>query len=123
MKRLPVEYVGIIWGVFGVLAGMAMIFTGGNIVLIAILAAAAVFGTIAVAEYGGGSSDTPSEKTKRRADPNNMGALIELLDEEDLHEIRQRLKHRLIDRIETGSDGELSSLDALLAEQQSQKRR
>ena len=44
--------------------------------------------------------------------------MLALLDEDDLSELRQRVKNRLIDRIEGGGDGELSSLDALLAAQE-----
>ncbi len=42
--------------------------------------------------------------------------MLALLDEDDLYELRQRLKARLMERIDGGTDGELSSLDELLAD-------
>lgn len=122
MNRIPVEFIAIIWGVFGVLAGLAIIFGGGNIVLVGLLAVAAVLGTAASAE-GGSDSSGEVEKSKRSASSNDTNALLELLDEDDLRELRGRVKQRLLHKIEQGDDGELSSLDALLAEQQLQKRR
>jgi hypothetical protein len=121
MNRLPIEYVAIIWGVFAFLAALAILFAGGNFILIGVLAVAAVLGTAAVAE-GGGEKEA-AEKSKRSASSNDTNALLELLDEDDLRELRGRVKQRLLDRIDEGGDGELSSLDALLAEQQLQKRR
>jgi cobalamin biosynthesis protein CbiD len=120
MNKPSIEHFAIIWGIFGVLAGMAMIFTGGNIVLIAILAAAAVIGTLAISDN---HSSTPAETEKAKRDSGSTGAMLELLDEDDIRELRQRIKRRIMDNIENGSDGELSSLDTLLAEQQLQKRK
>jgi len=48
---------------------------------------------------------------------------LALLDEDDLAELRQRVKNRLIERIDGGGDGELSSLDALLADQDTPPRK
>ena len=45
-------------------------------------------------------------------------ALLRLLDESDVAELRSLVKRRLADKIERGDDGELSTLDMLLAEQQ-----
>jgi hypothetical protein len=124
MQKIPVEYVAIIWGIFGVLAALAMIFAGGNIVLIGILATAAVCGTLAVSNDGSDHhGKAEAEKAKRSAGSSNPNALLDLLDEEDLRELRQRVKNRLMDSIESSSDGELSSLEALLAEQQLGKRK
>jgi len=66
--------------------------------------------------------DTRSEQStgKRKNDQSDSLSpdMLALLDEDDLAELRQRVKDRLIERIDGGGDGELSSLDALLAAQE-----
>lgn len=134
MKPYHTPVLSTIWGTFAVLAVMAMIFAGANIVLIGILATAAVVGTAAVVTSNSSDSSTSEDSAREKAkndfassnsrwDQAGMRDLLELLDEDDLRDLRQRIKRRVIDAIEMGSDGELSTLDALLAEQQLQKRK
>ena len=61
---------------------------------------------------------------KAKRDQQGISAdMLALLDEEDIAELRRRLKNRLMDRIDGGDDGELSTLDALLADQDPEPRR
>ncbi|MCU0465516.1 MAG: hypothetical protein MUF38_13220 [Anaerolineae bacterium] len=61
---------------------------------------------------------------KAKRDQQGISAdMLSLLDEEDIAELRRRLKNRLMDRIDGGDDGELSTLDALLADQDPEPRR
>lgn len=66
---------------------------------------------------GDNTSDSHSGKRKNDQTGGLSPDMLALLDEDDIAELRQRVKNRLIDRIEGGGDGELSSLDALLADQ------
>ncbi|KXK50690.1 MAG: hypothetical protein H3C32_11150 [Anaerolineae bacterium] len=52
----------------------------------------------------------------------NIEDLLALLDEDDLYELRQRAKQRLIERIEDGTASDVASFEQLLNEQ-SRKRR
>jgi|GEM_PF-2122076 len=67
-------------------------------------------------------NDTMSEQStgKRKNDQSDdlSPDMLALLSDDDLGELRQRVKDRLIERIDGGGDGELSSLDALLAAQE-----
>jgi hypothetical protein len=60
------------------------------------------------------------EKIKREDD---VGALLSLLDEDDADDLRQRIKSRLLDRIDAGSGEEVESFEALLEARDRQKRR
>lgn len=66
-------------------------------------------------------NDTYADNTTGKRKNDQAGGLspdmLALLDEDDIEELRRRVKNRLIERIEGGGDGELSSLDALLADQ------
>jgi hypothetical protein len=62
-------------------------------------------------------SDQHTGKRKNDQTGGLSAEMLALLDEDDIAELRHRVKMRLIERIEGGGDGELSSLDALLAEQ------
>lgn len=116
---------GIIWGVFALLVVATMIFTGGNFIIILVLAIAALISTEkAVASINTGSRGEESvEKLKRGSGISDTEALLNLLDADDLAELRYKVKQRLLDRIEGSGDGELSTLDALLAEQEAQHNR
>ncbi len=121
----PIEFFAIIWGVFLILGALTLIFTGANIIILAILAAAAFGATLAITVGDNGSAQPADvEKAKRTLSrPDDPSGLLALLDPEDIEELRHRVKRRLLDRIEGSGDGELSSLDALLAEQEKLKRR
>jgi len=65
------------------------------------------------------NTSTDSSNTSKRKNDQAGGLSAEmmaLLDEDDIEELRDRMKNRLIERIEGGGDGELSSLDALLSD-------
>jgi hypothetical protein len=123
MKQpLGIEYFAVVWACVGTLSGMSMIFVRDSAVwLTIVLGVVGLLATVALTQMGTTPiSFTTDEKAKRSA--SNNSNLLELLDEDDLHELRQRVKRRLIDNIEGSGDGELSSLDALLSEQQSKRR-
>jgi len=72
------------------------------------------------------SSRSDRTDTSKRKNDQVGGLSVEmlaLLDDDDIAELRQRVKNRLIERIEGGGDGELSSLDALLADQAEPRRK
>ncbi|MBC8170771.1 MAG: hypothetical protein H7X77_03840 [Anaerolineae bacterium] len=123
MKQpLGIEYFAVVWTFVGTLAGMSMIFVRDSAVAMTIvLAIVGLLATVALTQMGAAPiSFNTDEKAKRSAASNSD--LLDLLDEDDLHELRQRVKRRLIDNIEGSGDGEISALDALLAEQQSKRR-
>jgi hypothetical protein len=62
-------------------------------------------------------------KAKRDQQNGLSTDMLALLDDDDIADLRRRVKQRLIDRIEGGGDGELSSLDALLADQDTNPRK
>lgn len=53
----------------------------------------------------------------------NLSEMLSMLDEEDVYEIRQRIKQRLMDRVDTGSDEDVESFEDLLSTRARQKRR
>lgn len=52
----------------------------------------------------------------------NLEDLLALLDEDDLYELRQRAKQRLIERIEDGGASDVASFEQLLNEQGRKRR-
>ncbi|MCU0497572.1 MAG: hypothetical protein MUF87_09500 [Anaerolineae bacterium] len=111
-----------LWGIFALLATLTIIFAGANVVALGILGFAAVIATLAI-------NDNPSEKASKveklkNEDRDSFNAMMNLLDEDDRAELRQRLKVRLMNQIEQGrTDGEITSLEALLAEDRQQQRK
>lgn len=63
----------------------------------------------------GEKSSAKRKNSERALDP------LSLLTPEDLEDLRQDIKTRLRERILSGEDGELSSLDALLTDQHKRK--
>jgi hypothetical protein len=117
----------VIWGVFCALAMTTLIMQGtdANFIILGVMAFAAWMSTDSVMNNGKKDSkeeSNDSEKTKRGSNLNS-NALLSLLDEDDIADLRVRVKNRLMDSIERGSDGELSSLDQLLADQDTNRRR
>ena len=53
----------------------------------------------------------------------NLGEMLSMLDEEDVYEIRQRIKQRLLDRVDSGSDDDMESFEDLLSARDRQKRK
>lgn len=85
------------------------------VIVIAVLATVTLWATWAGSSYMGGDTAASSEKAKRRAGADaNTALLLELLDEDERHEIKERLIERL------KADGETSSLSDLLGEQDAQ---
>jgi hypothetical protein len=64
--------------------------------------------------------DTQAGKAKRG---DNLGEMLSMLDEEDVYEIRQRIKQRLLDRVDSGSDEDMESFEQLLSTRDRQKRK
>lgn len=64
--------------------------------------------------------DTQAAKVKRG---DNLGEMLAMLDEEDVYEIRQRIKQRLLDRVDNGSDEDMESFEQLLSTRDRQKRK
>jgi hypothetical protein len=60
----------------------------------------------------------PGDKPKRDFHDfdDDPRAMLEILDEDDREELRREIKERLQERIESGSDEEVTSLEALLAD-------
>ncbi len=131
-ERDRLRAIGIIWGVFGLLAALTLLRNdaGGSFLLIAVLATAAWLSTDSImdaarkAAQGEGTGKAKRDLTAEAArETAQVETLLALLDEDDIHEVRARLKTRLLANLERGSDGELSALDALLAEEQLRSRR
>lgn len=53
----------------------------------------------------------------------NLAEMLSMLDEEDVYEIRQRIKQRLLDRVDSGSAEEMESFEDLLSARDRQKRK
>lgn len=64
--------------------------------------------------------DNAVSKAKRG---DNLGEMLSMLDEEDVYEIRQRIKQRLLDRVDNGSDEDMESFEQLLSTRDRQKRK
>ncbi len=63
-----------------------------------------------------------SEQSKRKNDPRGLDPMS-LLTEEDIAELREEVKYDLRRRLLQHEDGEMNTLDALLADKESYKRR
>ncbi|HEX2619513.1 MAG TPA: hypothetical protein VHL11_05180 [Phototrophicaceae bacterium] len=122
MKSNNLEFLALIWGALVILGGMSMIvIRESSVGLIIVLSIVAFLSTMAVTLAGNSHYEEKlAEKTKNSG--GSSDSLMRLLDEDDLDELRSRVKRRLIDQIEGSGDGELSSLDALLADQQNKRR-
>lgn len=59
---------------------------------------------------------------KAKRGEEDFSALLSLLDDDDAYDLRQRIKHRLMDRIDNDSDEEVESFEALLGVRERQKR-
>lgn len=112
----------IIWGVFGIITCMLIFFGDASFITIAILAGAAMITTLNIRDSGD-DEEVEQGKAKRGRDNDEVAALLNLLDDDDRDILKERIRARLLDRIDRAGDGELSSLDALLAEHESASRR
>jgi hypothetical protein len=84
---------------------------------------AAVFATYGIMpRLSGEPTAAPQLDAKRKND--HAGGLdpLALLSPEDLDDLRAEMKQRLRERMLTGADGEVSSLDALLNDAQAKRR-
>jgi hypothetical protein len=110
-----------VWVIFALLAALVILAQEANFIVIAILGFIAWVTTESVgnAFERDESQKAGEEKKKRSVDrQGDVGSLLQLLDENDLAELRVLVKQRLAEKLERGDDGELSTLDMLLAEQQ-----
>lgn len=118
--RFP--YFAMIWFVYMVLAGISMFEASGNFIILLIL----TFGSVAATglvmqnlnpnDQPQQASDMSHEKAKRGPENSLNANLLALLDDSDREILRQQIMDRLLDNIERSSDGELTTLDALLSE-------
>lgn len=114
------------WAVFAVLSVITLTQAGGSFLVMLILGSLAWITTSMILDAdapGDSKPATDSGKAKRAPTDTSAAALLELLDEDDIAELRQRVRHRLMDSIERGNDGELDALSSLLAEQEERLRR
>jgi hypothetical protein len=123
--------VALIWtGVilFGIaLSGNIAISGGEGAPMVGMGIAAFIAAAVATAAaLAGGSKETEQETSveisKRKNDQRGIDPLS-LLTEDDIAELREDIKHNLRRRMLEGQDGELGSLDALLAENDHKARR
>lgn len=124
-ERARLAAIVVIWGIFGLLAMTMLIVQeqNANFIIFGIMAVAALVATDTVIKSDK-KEDAVEEAGKAKRTPNSdTASLLALLDEDDIAELRSRVKRRLLDSIEGGSDGELSSLDHLLVEQQSRQQK
>jgi hypothetical protein len=84
---------------------------------------AAVFATYGITpRLSGESTAAPQLDAKRKNDQTGGLDPLALLSPDDLEDLRAEVKQRLRERLLTGADGEVSSLDALLNEAQAKRR-
>jgi hypothetical protein len=88
--------------------------------------AGGVTGSIMGAD-GGKNNTTASAKAEetiaKAKRGGNLAEMLSMLDDEDVYEIRQRIKQRLLDRVDNGSDEDVESFEQLLSARDRQKRR
>lgn len=117
--------VGVIWigvlvlGIFSVVNSQ-LSDAGIPVAIAGFITAAIATGFILNDEHHTPNKDDEKSSGKRK---NSDGGLdpLSLLTPDDLEDLRQDIKDRLRERILSGEDGELSSLDALLTEQRKRK--
>jgi hypothetical protein len=123
--------VAIIWAgviLFGIaLSGNIAVSGGEGAPMVSMGIAAFIAAAVATAAaLAGGSKETEKETaadtSKRKNDQTGIDPLS-LLTEDDIAELREDIKHNLRRRMLEGQDGELGSLDALLAETDHKSRR
>lgn len=120
--------VAIIWVGMFILGGLMVI--GGSLEGLGGLMGAAGFTGAAIASgalVNWGQIETPAapredEQNKRKNDQRGLDPMS-LLTEEDIAELREEIKYDLRRRLLQREEGEMDSLDSLLAGQDSQKRR
>ena len=109
-----------VWVTFAIVASVAILAQNVDFIVIAILGFVAWVATESVSNAFEREESTKSGQGKKKritAQQDDTGSLLRLLDESDLAELRGLVKQRLAEKIERGDDGELSTLDMLLAEQ------
>jgi len=123
------------------LAATVVIWVITGIILLTMLTATAdfnwIFGIVLLGIAGGVTGSimtTDSEKkstagTKAEATiakakrGDNLAEMLSMLDDEDVYEIRQRIKQRLLDRVDSGSAEDMESFEDLLSARDRQKRK
>ena len=115
---------GVIWtgvlvlGIFGVINGSD---SSIPISIVAFITAAVATGFLFNPDNNKDISAAKSSDAKRKNDHSDGLDPLSLLTPDDLDELRQDIKDRLRERILSGEDGELSSLDSLLTDQRKRK--
>ena len=69
------------------------------------------------------SSSKAEETISKAKRGDNLSEMLSMLDEEDVYEIRQRIKQRLLDRVDSGSNEDIESFEQLLSARDRQKRK
>ena len=123
------------------LAATIVIWVVTAIILLTMLTATAdfnwIFGIVMLGIAGGVTSSIMSADGEKKptADAqineavgkakrgDNLGEMLSMLDEEDVYEIRQRIKQRLLDRVDTGSNEDVESFEDLLSARDRQRRK
>ncbi|MBK9125700.1 MAG: hypothetical protein IPM16_21600 [Chloroflexi bacterium] len=105
---------------------------GGNffgwILLVSILGiAAGATGSITSGSNAAVQSSSSKDSERKEAAGKakrgeNIEEMLALLDEDDLYDLRQRVKQRLIDRLEDGGASDVASFEQLLNEQGRKRR-
>ena len=131
VQKVKYGVVALIWiGVF-VIAGMMIIGNAMQYDLAGFMGAAAFIGAFlgtGVLLNWGQIPETPAvqqtttDDSKRKNDQRGIDPLS-LLTDDDIAELREDIKHSLRRRMLEGQDGELGSLDALLADNDQRARR
>lgn len=83
---------------------------------------AAIFATYGIMPRLSDPAPAPKLDEKRKNDQTGGFDPLGLLSPEDLEDLRAEVKQRLRERMLTGADGEVSSLDALLNDAQAKRR-
>ena len=131
VQKIKYGVVGLIWlGVF-VIAGMMILGDSLQYGLTGLMGGAAFIaaflGTGVLLQWGQVPEQPVQQKTetdtaKRKNEQRGIDPLS-LLTEDDIAELREDIKHNLRRRMLEGQDGELGSLDALLADTDQRARR
>jgi hypothetical protein len=119
--RFP--YFALIWVGYITLAGISLFQETSSFVLV-LFTLAALAATVVVmqsikpeTQSRASAYHDDDEKAKRSPDTSLNSSLLALLDDNDREVLRQQIMQRLMDNMDQRSDGELNTLESLLAEQ------
>jgi hypothetical protein len=123
---LTIVWTAVVAIVFALAAAEALVGLGGMIIVLSILAAAGA----ATASIMGTKDDSKSlndkksdaGKRKNSDDLSELSSMLALLDEDDAYDVRQRIKQRLMDAVDTGELDDARSFEDLMQQSKSNKR-